>query len=134
MLAKVNSRCYLSASTVGFHQKCHNPPIPISALQFDMPWKCSYCQRNVKCPFLTESLDVLQNLLSDDNDTTGDEEYEEGESENDDVVQEKYVPRQVGGPRKRKVTKIQSLLTLLQLSLDIHILLLLLAVSYKFCF
>ena len=25
-----------------------------------------YCLKGVKCPFLTESLDVLQNLLSDD--------------------------------------------------------------------
>ena len=51
---------------IGFHQRCHNPPIPASALELDSPWNCFYCQKGTKCPFLTESLDVLQNLLSDD--------------------------------------------------------------------
>ena len=50
----------------GFHQKCHLPNIPASALELSTPWNCSYCQKGVKCPYLTESLDVLQNLLSDD--------------------------------------------------------------------
>ena len=51
---------------VGYHQKCHTPPIPASALELDTPWNCTYCLRGVKCPYLTESLDVLQNLLSDE--------------------------------------------------------------------
>ena len=55
--------CHLLA---GFHQKCHIPNIPASALELDTPWNCSYCLKGVKCPYLTESLDVLQNLLSDD--------------------------------------------------------------------
>ena len=50
----------------GFHQKCHIPNIPASALELSTPWNCSYCQKGIKCPYLTESLDVLQNLLSDD--------------------------------------------------------------------
>ena len=57
----------------GFHQKCHNPPIPAGALQLGNPWKCSYCSEGIKCPFLTESLDALQNLLSDDNESVKDE-------------------------------------------------------------
>jgi hypothetical protein len=51
---------------IGYHQKCHVPPIPASALELDTPWNCAYCLRGVKCPYLTESLDVLQNLLSDE--------------------------------------------------------------------
>ena len=59
----------------GFHQRCHIPPIPASALELDTPWNCSYCQKGTKCPYLTESLDVLQNLLSDDEQSRdGDEE------------------------------------------------------------
>ena len=59
----------------GFHQRCHVPPIPVSALELDMPWNCTYCQKGSKCPFLTESLDVLQNLLLDDEQSRdGDEE------------------------------------------------------------
>lgn len=50
----------------GYHQKCHIPPIPASALELDTPWNCVYCLKGVKCPYLTESLDVLQNLLSDE--------------------------------------------------------------------
>ena len=50
----------------GFHQKCHHPNIPASALELSTPWNCTYCQKGEKCPFLTESLDVLQNLISDD--------------------------------------------------------------------
>ena len=74
---------------IGFHQKCHNPPIPASALQLDIPWNCAYCQNHIKCPYLTESLDVLQNLLSDDNEsTTGDEDEYAVESDHDEVVQE----------------------------------------------
>ncbi len=42
------------------------PPIPAHALELDTPWNCIYCQKGAKCPYLTESLDVLQNLLSDD--------------------------------------------------------------------
>lgn len=64
-----NVFCYLSLdhmSPPGYHQKCHTPPIPASALELDTPWNCSYCLKGVKCPYLTESLDVLQNLLSDE--------------------------------------------------------------------
>ena len=51
--------------SLGYHQKCHSPPIPASALELDTPWNCTYCLRGTKCPYLTESLEVLQNLLSD---------------------------------------------------------------------
>ena len=51
---------------LGYHQKCHAPPIPATALELNTPWNCTYCLKGVKCPFLTESLDVLQNLLSED--------------------------------------------------------------------
>ena len=57
---------YQTCDGTGFHQKCHHPNIPASALELSTPWNCTYCQKGEKCPFLTESLDVLQNLLSDD--------------------------------------------------------------------
>ena len=69
-----------------------------------MPWNCSYCQQGVKCPFLTESLDVLQNLLSDDNEaTSGDEEEGGTQSEYSEVVQDDTSSRRTGSHRKRKV-------------------------------
>lgn len=90
---------YVAILIIGFHQKCHSPIIPASALQLDSPWNCSYCQRGVKCPFLTESLDVLQNLLSDDNETTTGDEQDDGlESEYDEAVKDDS--RNI---RKRKV-------------------------------
>lgn len=39
-----------------------------------------YCQKGVKCPFLTESLDVLQTLLSDE------EEGAQDQDEKPDVI------------------------------------------------
>ena len=93
---------------IGFHQKCHNPPIPASALQLDSPWNCSYCQRGLKCPFLTESLDVLQNLLSDNNESaTGDEDEYVMESENDEFDSGS---RHSGISRKRKVWGFDAIL------------------------
>lgn len=65
---------------------------------------CSYCQRGVKCPFITESLDVLQNLLSDDNETTtGDEGDGPVESEYDELAKEESSPSR---QRKRKVGEV----------------------------
>ena len=58
---------------LGYHQKCHAPPIPATALVLNTPWNCAYCLKGVKCPFLTESLDVLQNLLSEDEAASHDE-------------------------------------------------------------
>lgn len=53
----------------------------------------------MKCPFLTESLDVLQNLLSDDNETTTGDEQDDGlESEYDEAVKDDS-----RNTRKRKV-------------------------------
>lgn len=94
--------CYCIYFLIGFHQKCHTPPIPASALQLDIPWKCSYCQRGIKCPFITESLDVLQNLLSDDNETTtGDEE--DGPMDSEYEEQRKEEPSPNRHREKRKV-------------------------------
>ncbi len=68
---------------IGFHQKCHNPTIPASALQLDNPWICSYCQRGIKCPYLNESITVLQNWWSDDN---GEESCNGIDSEDDNMI------------------------------------------------
>ena len=60
----------------------------------------------MKCPFLTESLDVLQNLLSDDNEaTSGDEEDGGIESEYNEVVRDDSISSRRTG-RKRKVMAI----------------------------
>lgn len=69
---RYNIQC-ITPPPVGYHQKCHIPPIPASALELDTPWNCAYCLRGVKCPYLTESLDVLQNLLSDEEDQSHDD-------------------------------------------------------------
>lgn len=53
---------------LGFHQKCHTPPIPPSALELNSPWHCIYCVRHVKNPYLTESIDVMQSLFEVDDD------------------------------------------------------------------
>lgn len=80
----------------------------MSALQLDIPWNCSYCQRGTKCPFLTESLDVLQNLLSDTEATTGEEDEGETESEYcEDTAKDEPGSRLRG--RKRKVGKAKVL-------------------------
>ena len=52
----------------GFHQKCHNPPIPASALELNSPWHCMYCIKQMKNPYLTESIDVMQSLFEEDED------------------------------------------------------------------
>ena len=90
----------------GFHQKCHNPCIPASALELDNPWNCTYCQRGMKCPYLTESLDVLQNLLSDDNESINGEEDCNGlESDgNDNMVLE--VSSENNGMWKRRKVRL----------------------------
>ena len=49
------------------------PAIPASALELDIPWNCVYCQKGTKCPYLTESLDVLQTLMSDEEEEANDE-------------------------------------------------------------
>ena len=38
---------------VGYHQSCHEPNIPASALEFDAPWMCLYCTVGEVCPYLT---------------------------------------------------------------------------------
>lgn len=55
---------------IGFHQKCHSPNIPASALELDNPWKCVYCLKGLKNPYLTESIDVLQSLFEEDSNDT----------------------------------------------------------------
>lgn len=110
-----SSRCYyinnIHCYYTGFHQKCHTPPIPASALQLESPWKCSYCQRGTKCPFITESLDVLQNLLSDDNETTtGDEEEGPMESEYTESGKEESSPSR-RREKKRKVLNLNEFCT-----------------------
>lgn len=56
----------------GFHQKCHAPSIPASALELDSPWHCLYCQKHTKNPYLTESIDVMQSLFGEDEDIKDD--------------------------------------------------------------
>lgn len=98
---------------IGYHQKCHLPPIPASALELDTPWNCVYCLKGVKCPYLTESLDVLQNLLSDEESQSHDDlesvttvESDEG---GDDFVHTQQTPQQHGKflapprPHKKRV-------------------------------
>ena len=79
------------------------PPIPAHALELETPWNCAYCQKGSKCPYLTESLDVLQNLISDD------EQSRDGDAESMVMVESdqedyegstKHMTTQV---RKRKV-------------------------------
>ena len=50
----------------GFHQKCHNPLIPPSALELDNPWQCVYCEKGTKNPYLTESIDAMQSLFDEE--------------------------------------------------------------------
>lgn len=89
------------------------PPIPAHALELDTPWNCTYCQKGTKCPYLTESLDVLQNLLSDD------EQAQDGDGESLVIVesdQEDYegatkVTITSGPVRRRKVHVVSLILT-----------------------
>lgn len=90
----------------GFHQKCHLPNIPASALELSTPWNCSYCQKGVKCPYLTESLDVLQNLLSDD-ECSGTEDAVDGGR--GDLESDRFEPKVVSEapqvlPKKKRVS------------------------------
>lgn len=87
----------------GFHQRCHNPPIPASALELDTPWNCMYCHRGVKCPFLTESLDVLQNLLSDDEEASQEGDGREVITIESDHEVAEDLESKPASPRKRKV-------------------------------
>lgn len=86
----------------GFHQKCHIPNIPASALELDTPWNCSYCQKGVKCPYLTESLDVLQNLLSDDEEENSVVDEVENTAVLDSDLDAIHEMQQVS-PRKKRV-------------------------------
>ena len=64
-----------------------------------------YCQRGVKCPFLTESLDVLQNLLSDE-----EEPAQEGDGKEVITIESDHevadLESKPASPRKRKVCMI----------------------------
>jgi len=77
--------------------------IPAAALQLDNPWKCSYCLKGVKCPYLTESLDVLQNLLSDDNESHDGEkdDFNGIDAEGEDVAVEDATGDNGIGKRRR---------------------------------
>lgn len=82
------------------------PNIPASALELDTPWNCSYCQKGIKCPYLTESLDVLQNLLSDDEDNSVIDDVESttlGDSDHYEVDSVDDIPQ--APPRKKRVKK-----------------------------
>lgn len=112
----------LSTPLLGYHQKCHTPPIPASALELDTPWNCTYCLRGVKCPYLTESLDVLQNLLSDEESQSHDDvdsvttiESDEGGEEFAAVQQQQQQQQQQYGrfltppkPQKKRVSFYKS--------------------------
>ena len=74
---------------LGFHQKCHSPPIPASAVELDTPWHCVYCLKHSKNPYLTESIDVMQSLF-------------EEECAEDDEIAYKQVPY---SPVKVKIEK-----------------------------
>lgn len=37
---------------IGYHQHCHDPSIPATALEFDAPWMCAYCSIGAFCPYL----------------------------------------------------------------------------------
>ena len=41
-----------SFSTLGYHQKCHNPAIADKALEPEEPWMCTYCTNGFECPYL----------------------------------------------------------------------------------
>eukprot|EP00118_Oscarella_pearsei_P024198 m.301461 g.301461 ORF g.301461 m.301461 type:complete len:1063 (+) comp40810_c0_seq13:289-3477(+) len=41
---------------VGYHQHCHLPNIPDTALKEDEPWECTYCLRTVTNPHVFESM------------------------------------------------------------------------------
>ena len=95
---------YLALVT-GFHQKCHLPNIPASALELSTPWNCSYCQKGIKCPYLTESLDVLQNLLSDDEGSGTEDNTDATNTFDSDHYEPAVVDESPGqvSPRKKRV-------------------------------
>ena len=84
------------------------PNIPATALELDTPWNCSYCQKGMKCPYLTESLDVLQNLLSEDEDNSIADDVESTtavDSDHFEVVSLEEV-RQPTPRKKKRVKKV----------------------------
>ena len=99
------------ALVAGFHQKCHLPNIPASALELSTPWKCSYCQKGVKCPYLIESSDLqqnLQNLWSDDEGSGTEDNIDATNTFDSDhyepaVVDEVSILEKVS-PRKKRVS------------------------------
>ena len=114
-------------SPTGYHQKCHSPPIPASALELDTPWNCAYCLRGTKCPYLTESLDVLQNLLSDNEEGQSHDEVDSVTTAESDEGGEEFPPPpppQPGKflappkPQKKRVNRTQRCSK--PLFLDIH--------------
>lgn len=64
-----------------------------------------YCQKGVKCPFLTESLDVLQTLLSDEEEVAQerDEKTDVITIESDHEVAEEFGPKSTSPRKSRKV-------------------------------
>ena len=73
---------------IGFHQRCHNPSIPASALQLDTPWNCVYCQKGTKCPYLTDSLNAYQTLISGrEDDDEGEQYHDTGKGEEGEEVE-----------------------------------------------
>lgn len=106
---------FVHTNLIGYHQRCHVPPIPASALELDTPWNCAYCLKGVKCPFLTESLDVLQNLLSEDEAHSHDEVDSVTTMESDDGGEEfnQHHPQHLSPPKppsapppKKRVCKL----------------------------
>lgn len=73
---------------IGFHQKCHSPTIPASALELDNPWQCVYCLKNTRNPYLTESIDVMQILFEEGDDMEVDIKKEIEDEEEIRVKQE----------------------------------------------
>ncbi|XP_062507084.1 mucin-2-like isoform X2 [Corticium candelabrum] len=45
---------------VGYHQLCHQPPIPDTALKEDEPWECTYCHRSQSNPHVSEANPFLE--------------------------------------------------------------------------
>ncbi|KAK3737459.1 hypothetical protein QZH41_008342, partial [Actinostola sp. cb2023] len=45
---------------IGYHQKCHVPPIPAKALEIDEPWMCTYCTVGAFCPYLENPFEAKE--------------------------------------------------------------------------
>lgn len=87
-LEVVNAILFPIPSIIGFHQRCHNPSIPASALQLDTPWNCVYCQKGTKCPYLTDSLNAYQTLISGrEDDDEGEQYHDTGKGEEGEEVE-----------------------------------------------